>query len=423
MGRLMRWLCRTELFRSIFRHDVPDNPKDRALVMTAHFLLHLHPVKVKRHALRFTYTFGLGGLALGCALILGFTGVMLMFYYVPGPERAYLDMLNLRRGVPFGWLFRNLHRWAAQAMVIFVFLHMCRVFYTAAYKGTRKFNWVIGVLLLLTTLLLSFTGYLLPWDQLSYWAIQVGTGLLAYLPVAGPRLRHLLLGGDTIGAVALLRFYVLHVMVLPSLLAFLMAVHFFRVRKDGGISGPLAPVEETGWGKATLATGKIPLGEFRGFNGDGGYLLLGVVEENPLARGEGEDLVLSFPDLLLRELVAFLALVAGLLLLSIFFDAPLGGPANPSLTPSPAKAPWYFLWLQELLHVLPPVLGGVLIPGAAVLSLLLLPYLDRSPFTHPSQRAVEIRVFTAGAVALLLLILIGAYFRGPGWHWAWPWAR
>lgn len=239
MSGLAGWVTRSEVWRSIFRHGLPDNPKDQSLVMTSHFLTHIHPVRVKKRALRFTYTFGLGGLSLASFLVLLLTGGLLMFYYVPSVDRAYSDMLTLMDDVSFGWYIRNMHRWAAHAMVALVFLHMIRVFLTGSYKGPRKFNWVIGVFLLVFTVLMSYTGYLLPWDQLAYWGVNVGTKLAAYVPGVGDTATVLLLGGRNIGQGALLRFYVLHVFMLPMVMGFFMAMHFYRIRKDGGISTPV----------------------------------------------------------------------------------------------------------------------------------------------------------------------------------------
>jgi quinol-cytochrome oxidoreductase complex cytochrome b subunit len=162
-----------------------------------------------------------------------------MFYYVPDVNRAYEDMKDLEFVVSFGILLRNLHRWSAHAMVAVAFLHMCRVFYTGSYKPPREFNWVIGVSLLFLTMFLSFTGYLLPWDQLAYWAVTVGTTIAGFVPLAGGTIRYILLGGNVVGQGALLRFYSLHIIVVPLIMSILIAVHFWRVRKDGGISGPL----------------------------------------------------------------------------------------------------------------------------------------------------------------------------------------
>ena len=167
------------------------------------------------------------------------TGILLMFYYVPSVDRAYLDIQNIQTNVQFGQLMRNMHRWMAHAMVILVFLHMLRVFYTGAYKPPREFNWVVGVVLLVLTFLLSFTGYLLPWDQLAFWAITVGTNIAGSAPVLGPKTRFWLLGGFEVGPDALIRFYTLHVIGLPLLAAIFMAVHFWRIRRDGGLARPL----------------------------------------------------------------------------------------------------------------------------------------------------------------------------------------
>ena len=177
----------------------------------------------------------LGGLSFGLFLALVITGVLLMFYYRPAVPQAYRDMKELEFVVTSGSFLRNLHRWSAHAMVAFVFLHMARVFFSGAYRPPREFNWVIGVLLLIITLLLSYTGYLLPWDQLAFWAITVGTNMAQAAPVIGPRSRFLLLGGNIIGENALVRFYVLHCVVLPLAGGLLIAVHFWRIRKDGGV--------------------------------------------------------------------------------------------------------------------------------------------------------------------------------------------
>jgi quinol-cytochrome oxidoreductase complex cytochrome b subunit len=151
-------------------------------------------------------------------------------------ERAYKTMKEIQLSVPLGQLTRNMHRWAAHAMVLSVILHMARVFYTGGYKPPREFNWVVGVVLLLLTLGASFTGYLLPWDQLSYWAITVGTNIAGYAPGVGAVTRQLLLGGAEVGQNTLIRFYTLHVALVPLLLVLVMSVHVWRVRKDGGLA-------------------------------------------------------------------------------------------------------------------------------------------------------------------------------------------
>jgi quinol-cytochrome oxidoreductase complex cytochrome b subunit len=224
------------VWRSFFRHGMPDNPLDRSLVMTTNVFFHLHPVKVSRKSLRWSYSFGLGIISAILFAILVWTGVLLMFYYVPSVERAYATMKEIQLSVPLGQFTRNMHRWSAHAMVLAVILHMVRVFYTGAYKPPREFNWVIGVVLLLLTLGASFTGYLLPWDQLAFWAITVGTNIASYAPIAGPVAHGMLLGGIEVGQNALIRFYTLHIVVLPLLTVLLISVHIWRVRKDGGLA-------------------------------------------------------------------------------------------------------------------------------------------------------------------------------------------
>ncbi len=238
-GGIGRFIKESALWRSLFRQPYPNTSRTRALAVMNNVFLHLHPVRVKRHAVRYTYTFCLGGISFFLFLSLTVTGVYLMFFYVPSVSRAYQDIQVIEASVAFGTLVRNMHRWAAHLMVLTVFLHMVRVFYHGAYKPPREFNWVVGVVLLLMTLLLSFTGYLLPWDQIAFWAITVGTQMALYAPLLGQESSFFLLGGIQVGQETLLRFYVLHVIALPLLAAIFMIVHFWRIRKDGGISGPV----------------------------------------------------------------------------------------------------------------------------------------------------------------------------------------
>ncbi len=238
---------------SILRHGTADTPRNRVLAVVSNVFLHLHPAMVRRHAVRFRYTWCMGGITFFLFLVTVVTGVILMFYYRPTGEYAYLDMKFLMFDVPFGAFNRNMHRWAAHGMVITVMLHMLRVFLTGSYKPPREFNWVVGVTLLTLTLLLSFTGYLLPWDQLSMWAVTVGTNMARAAPLIGHEgpfgpdvgmtarndARAFLIGGTLVGPAALLRFYILHCIFIPLVAGVLMIVHFWRIRKDGGISGPL----------------------------------------------------------------------------------------------------------------------------------------------------------------------------------------
>jgi quinol-cytochrome oxidoreductase complex cytochrome b subunit len=229
-------LFRSRPWQSIFRHGWPDNPLDRSLAMTSNIFFHLHPVKVSRRSLRWSYSFGLGLITAILFGVLVFTGMLLMFYYIPSVERAYPAMKEIQLSVPLGQFTRNMHRWSAHLMVLAAILHMARVFYTGAYKPPREFNWIVGVVLLLLTLGASFTGYLLPWDQLAYWAITVGTNIAGYAPVAGPAMRAMLLGGTEVGQNALIRFYTLHIGVLPLLITLIISLHVWRVRKDGGLA-------------------------------------------------------------------------------------------------------------------------------------------------------------------------------------------
>jgi quinol-cytochrome oxidoreductase complex cytochrome b subunit len=224
---------------SPFKKGYSDSPRNRSYVVMNNVLYHLHPVKVKRHGVRLSYTLCLGGLSFFLFILLTITGIFLMFYYTPSAETAYVDIEALSTSVAFGSMVRNLHRWGAHLMVLSVFLHMSRVFYHGAYKPPREFNWVVGVVLLFLTLLLSFSGYLLPWDQLALWAVTVGTNMAGFVPVVGAQVKFALLAGVEVSAATLLRFYVLHVLALPFILVLFLAVHFWRVRKDGGISGPL----------------------------------------------------------------------------------------------------------------------------------------------------------------------------------------
>ncbi len=237
--RIYDLLFKNYVWQSIFRTGYPNTPRNQMLVVATNVFLHLHPTRIHRTHVKITHTYCLGGLSFFMFLGLTVTGVLLMFYYVPSVERAYQDIQALETNVRFGELMRSLHRWMAHAMIILVLLHMMRVFYTGAYKPPREFNWVVGVVLFVLTLLLSFTGYLLPWDQLAFWAITVGTTMVGSAPLLGDESKFLLLGDFSVGSNALIRFYTLHVIGLPLILSLFLAVHFWRVRRDGGLARPL----------------------------------------------------------------------------------------------------------------------------------------------------------------------------------------
>ena len=407
----------SNVWSSVFRNPLPSTDLERASTSFTNFFLHIHPVKVHKNTLRPIYTMGLGLISIFLFFILMVTGVLLMFYYVPSTTQAYDRMLDLRGTVAFGIFLRNMHRWSAHGMVAMVFLHMCRVFLTGAYKKPREFNWVIGVLLLLVTLFLSFTGYLLPWDQLAFWAITVGTSIAGYAPLIGKQMQFLLLGDTTVGQEALLRFYVLHVAVLPAVLVTLVGLHFWRIRKDGGLSRPDAgsrmPVAgDSGVVKLRLEPQKKVFG-LQGFV-RGPFTKVGNTPD---------DTVFSWPNLLMAELFVFVLTVSAILLISLFFNAPLEEPVNVMHPPNPAKAPWYFLGLQEMVSY-SAFWGGIGIPGLMVALLIVVPYLDRTTAGvgrwFAKERLLANTIFLTLVVLNVIFIIIGTFFRGPNWTFVSP---
>ncbi len=397
----------TRAWRSLFRHDLPETDLDRMSTMFTNFFLHLMPAKVHPNSLRLTYTWALGMVAFFLTVILFVSGFLLMFFYIPSTEWAYHNMKDLQFAVSFGLLLRNMHRWSAHGMVALVFLHMCRVFYTASYRSPREVNWVLGVLLWVVTLFLSFTGYLLPWDQLAFWAITVGTSIASYPPWIGETIRVLMLGGHTVGQGALLRFYVLHVAVLPAILGLLVAIHFWRIRKDGGLSRPATDPAAAPTGPA--APGAFAPGPLKT------YALMEVVRgTSPMVGAQApEEEVPAWPHLLFRLVVLFQVVLAAAMLLGVFFDAPLEELANPTHPPNPAKAPWYFLGLQELVSY-SALVGGVVVPGLLILGLMSIPYVDREAegegiwFTSPRGKRIALWSFLGSLPFTLLLIALNA---------------
>ena len=235
----IRLIKESNFWRSLIRQPYPTTSRTRALAVMNNVFLHLHPVRVKRHAVRYTYTFCLGGVSFFLFLVLTVTGLYLMFFYIPSVDRAYQDIIAIENSVAFGSLVRNMHRWGAHLMVLTVFLHMMRVFYHGAYKPPREWNWAVGTFLLFCTLWLSFTGYLLPWDQIAFWAVTVGTQMAAYAPLVPTESNLILLGSVEVSQETLIRFYVFHVIAFPLITAIFLVIHFWRIRKDGGISGPV----------------------------------------------------------------------------------------------------------------------------------------------------------------------------------------
>ncbi|HEY3452552.1 MAG TPA: cytochrome b N-terminal domain-containing protein [Myxococcales bacterium] len=412
----------------------PRTVREAGDAIVRNFLLHGFPHKVARRSLALSYSLWLGTASAVLFLLLAVTGGILMFLYVPSVERAYGSIQDLESVVSYGAFLRASHRIGAHAMVLVVVLHLMRVFLTGAYKNGvlvrqhRHFNWWIGLALLLLTLLLSFTGYLLPWDQLAYWAITVGTNIANAVPLVGQEVRLLLLGGHEINQSTLLRFYVLHCFALPVATAGLVAWHLWRVRKDGGLACRDQLALQQRSQEAPPAPGKT-------------YALLGIAPgttpqvETALV-DEDEHLVETVPALNRRVLLTLLATLAVVGLLAVALGAPLEEPANPQITPNPAKAPWYFLWLQELVTdttlrlggftLNGALVGGILVPGLLALLGLAVPFLDRSPpeavgvWGHRSRRGVN-AVFVAVCLALVVLTVVGTLLRGPYWNFYWPW--
>ena len=415
------------VWRSMFRHPTLDTPRGRALQSFSNFFLHLYPVKIPARVLRMRYSFRLGFIITALFGILVVTGVYLMFFYTPTVGTAYGNMQQLRTGVGFGQLVRNVHRWSAHLMVLAVIFHLARTFYAGAYKRPREFNWVIGVVLLILTLALSFTGYLLPWDQLSYWAVTVGTNLLHYVPLLGKTIQNVFVGGEQIGQSTLQRFYALHVAVLPALVVVAICIHIWRVRKDGfaversTVGHPTGTFEEEATAQPAPAGPPPAPAHLYG----GRTRMLGVVDRQSVTAEERavDDTVFTWPHLLVRHVVVALGVSATVLALGVAFAAPLRGLANPNLTPEPAKAPWYFAGLQELLSHFDPLVAGILIPAGAVLTLVVLPYIDRNPSTVARRRKVAIVIFSTLVAVAVVLTIVGTFFRGPGWRFIAPWTH
>ncbi len=423
--------------------------KNKGLSSYRGFIFHLHPPKVAAASIRFNRTFGLGGMALLLFVIQLVTGMLLRLAYIPTPAEAYDSVLFIDREIFFGGFMRNIHYWSGIFFVIVTFLHFVRVFYAQAIFVPRRINWIIGMGLLILAILSNFTGYLLPWDQLSYWAVTVATNMLTYIPLIGDWTLSVIRGGDDVGSATLLNFYNFHTGILPVLMVILMIWHFWKVRKAKGVAVP---------------------------------------------NEDQEERVLTNPDLLLKELVVGLLLIALVFMLSALFNAPLQERANPAFSPNPAKAPWYFMGIQELLLHIHPFFAFIVLPlfffagliwlpyainegnqgvwfhsekgkrliiQAAVLSLILTPvavliedYLLHFELWMPSvprafseglipmilllasfgiyliilkkrykPTVYELvnALFTVFVVSYIVLTVIGIWFRGEGMKLAWPW--
>lgn len=340
------------------------------------FFDHLHSGQVSSRSLNPFTTLGLGIASLTCLVVLFATGLVLFFYYVPDQDRAYERILHITTTLRYGRLVRDLHFITANALLVFTVLHLARVFLTGSYKG-RWLNWCYGLGLFFLVLLGNFTGYLLPWDQISYWAIKVGAGLAEYFPFIGPGLKQFLLGGAEIGPETLIRSFALHAGVVPTGFWILVSLHLWRVRKDGGLAGA----------------------------------------------EEGEERVATVPWLYRAEGSVALLTLAIVVALSLLIHAPLFQRADPLHPPNPARAPWYFVGVQEMVSH-SALWGGVVVPAVMGLFLLLAPRLDRSPGPGGKWFCGDRRWINTIFVLLLLsqfaFIVVGQWLRGPNWMFQLP---
>jgi len=360
-------------------YTTPTDDRNRMRTVANNLILHLHPAKVSKDALRFSYTWGLGGLSTLLALILIVTGILLMFRYDASIERAYTSIQFLETQIPFGSLLRGLHHWAGNLLLVTAFLHMVRVFVTGGYKKGRGTNWLIGIVLLLLVVTFNFTGYLLPWDQLAFWAVTVATSLLGYFPILGPMVSNFMLAGSEVGQGALRNFYAIHVAVLPGVFLLTMAYHFWKVRKDGGISQPV------------------------------------------LGKGTRIEKVTTLPHLIQIEVAAGAVLIDVLLIWVMLVPAPLEALANPAHPPNPAKAAWYFMGLQELLLHMHP-LAALLLPGIVLAGIAAIPFIDKKEddigvyFRSKVGAQAAILGALLGAILIPGLVLVDEYWVDlPGW--------
>lgn len=355
-------------------------PAESARTVVSTFVLHLRPVRVPAATIRFTHTFGLGGSTLVLLCILLVTGSLLMFGYTPVPGDAYASIEKLQGEVTFGAFVRAIHHWSANLLVLVAVFHLLRVVFTGGFLGTRALNWLVGLFLLAAIAASAFTGYLLPWDQLAYWAVTIVTGMAAYVPLAGPALAAFLRGGEEIGPATLGTYFALHTQWIPVLLFAGAGFHFWRVRKAGGVVLPPDAVRDE--------------------------------------KGKPEQ-VLFLPELLWRELAAALVVLAAVTLFSALVRAPLGPAANPGLSLNPAKAPWYFLGFQELLVHLHPLFAVVVVPLLGVAALCALPYLgfsDAEPrgawFLSENGRRTAKLAAALALVATPILVIADALVLG-----------
>jgi quinol-cytochrome oxidoreductase complex cytochrome b subunit len=366
--------------RGVLRDDPPARPNPRLKPHAEGFWLHMKPTYYHNLVDGLYPTFRLGWLSTFFFAFEILTGVFLMFYYTPSPLVAYENMLNILSNVPFGRLMRDMHKLGAEIMVAVVALHMLRTFVTGSYKKPRQFTWASGVVLLGVTLVLSFSGYLLPWDQLSLWAVTIGASMVEAVPpeVVGRAVNLIVRGAPEIGANGLLRFYLLHVVGLPLVGIIALGVHYYKVVLHGHSLPPEA--EEVGVDTAR----RVPMDRRAYF----------------------------MPDILTRELFYVAVLVAILVgATAFFYHAPLEPHADSLITPLHTTAPWYFLWVQGMLKLGDKVLWGLIVPGLMTGLLLVLPYIEVGPSRRYADRRIGLSI---GAISVAVIAILS--FMGSPWY-------
>ncbi len=363
--------------REALRGEAPSRrPNPRLQPHADAFWLHMRPAYFHQDMTGIYPTFRLGWLSTYFVVFETLTGLFLMIWYTPSPDIAYGNMLNIMSNVPMGKLFRDMHRLGAEAMVIIVFLHMMRTFYTGSYKKPRQFTWFTGVILLLLTLFLSFSGYLLPWDQLALWAVTIGASMVEAAPLVGEPLNLLVRGGPDMGANGLLRWYLAHVLLVPALLVIFTGVHYYKVI----IHGHSLPPQKENIGEDTAK--RVPL----------------------------DKRVYFIPDVLTMEMMWIAVTTFVLVVLSVwFFKAPLESHADPQNTPLHTLAPWYFLWIQGALKLGDKVFWGIVFPGIVFGFLAVVPYIDATP----SRRFADRRFAMTISYVLLSALFVFSYWGLP----------
>ena len=345
--------------------------------MRPSFFHHLHPPTIPAKQARWSYTLGAGGTAVLLVLVVAATGILEVFYYIPTPAEAAQSVQTISYLVPFGGLVRSLHYWSSQLLLLVMGVHLARVVFTGAYAPPRRFNHLLGLVLLVAAILLDFTGYVLRWDQGIQWALVVGTNLVKTIPMAGPALHTIIAGGSELesGASTLIRFYAWHIFGLSLVFGIVGVWHLFRVRRDGGIAVPPPALR---------------------------------LDHTRLSRNE----------LVRREGLAVMLTGSALLILSTLRPAPIAPQIVSLETFAPeARAPWFFLWLQQLLKWGDPFFLGVMLPVVVLAVLALIPFL--LPSASPRElgrwfprgnRAAQIvfAVIAAGVAGLTVWALLGS---------------